>query len=509
MKSSQDVPPALISQSGAVTQRSQLVRGLGLLGLISTALSAMVGVGVNILPFMVQRNEPGVAGTVPIAYVLAAVPAALAALCYAMLSSAMPRAGGSYVYATRALDPLVGFLASFAQWFGLSMGMGVVAYLLVPMIRDVVATAGWPGIAPVFDQGPLRVTIALGAIWAFWVSNRLGVQTYERTVVVLVAAMIVGPIIMTVVGFANTPADFERALAANGIAPPPAAALPSFSMSAFLATCVVLFSSFIGFDAIAQAGGEARSVKDLPRSIVISLVSVAVYYVLFTAAVYHAVPWSHIYRASLVQDISAPGLLAPLMPRWVALVLLLAVTSSVLNSIISVMLANSRMLYAFAADRLFPGALAAIHPRYRTPHHAITMTAVAGSLSVIGCHLARDFFLGVDLLILSMLMNFILMAVAVITLPRTNPALYHAIEFLRSRGTQVAIAVSAIVLLGALLLIQIVTDLTSPAPWYFKATGLWIVVMVTAALVFRWFWRALEREGVDPRAEIFSQLPPE
>ena len=155
----------------------------------------LVGLGVALLCGMVN----GIA----VAYVVAAVPAALAALCYAILSSAMPRAGGSYVYATRALDPFLGFLGAFAQWFGLSMGMGVVAYLFVPMVRDMVATAGFADLAPVFDRGDVRLPLALAAIWVFWAINRSGVKAYERTVVVMAVAMIVGPVIMTAVGFAT------------------------------------------------------------------------------------------------------------------------------------------------------------------------------------------------------------------------------------------------------------------------------------------------------------------
>ena len=41
---------------------------------------------------------------------------------------------------------------------------------------------------------------------------------------------------------------------------------------------------------------------------------VALYYIVFTASVYSAVPWDYIYRISLVQDVSAPALLAPLLP---------------------------------------------------------------------------------------------------------------------------------------------------------------------------------------------------
>ncbi len=487
-----------------------LAREMGLVGLTATALCAMIGVGINIIPFTIQRSRPGIADQVPLAYVVAAGPAVLAALCYAMLSSAMPRAGGSYVYATRALNPFAGFLASFAQWFGLSMGMGVVAYLWVPMLRDIIATAGWPELAPVFDRSVVRVPLALAAIWTFWWINRKGIKEYERTVVVMAAAMIAGPLVMTIVGFLSTPADFEIALSARTIQPPPDAPLPPVTSRAFFAGTVVLFSSFIGFDAISQAGGEARDAqRTLPRSIVIAISVVTLYYLLFTAAVYRAVPWEHIYRASLVRDVSAPGLLAPLMPAWMAVVILLAVLVAILDSIPSVMLANSRMLYAFAADRIFPTTLAAIHPVYRTPHHAITVTAVFGSLSVAGCHFAGDFFLGVDVLVLSMLLNFVLMAAAVIAFPRVNRHLYREVQYLRSRTVQVVVASVAMLCLSGLLVIQILADLGSPTPWLLRSTTLWLVVMAGAALVFLRAWRRLIGEGIDPRASIFGKLPVE
>ena len=492
--------------STAVTP--QLAREIGLLGLIATAICAMIGVGINIIPFMIQRSQPGVGATVPLVFLITAVPAGLAALCYAMLSSAMPRAGGSYVYATRALRPFPGFLASFAQWFGLSMGMGVVAYLFVPMLRDTLATAGWPRLAPVFDEPSIRVPIALAAIWSFWWVNQRGIKTYERTVVVMTAAMIAGPLIMSVTGFLAGPGDFEAAIARGEVTPPPVAPLPEFTIARFMGAAVILFSSFIGFDAISQAGGEARNPsRNLPRSILIAIGAVALYYVLFTAAVYNAVPWEHIYRVSLVRDVSAPALLAPPMPAWLGVIMLLTVTVAILDSIPSVMLANSRMIYAFSQDRIFPAVFGRVHPRFRTPHNATTLTAVAGSLSVLGCAFAGDFFLGVDLLVVSMLVNFFLMALAVLTFPSVNPELYGHVRFLRSRRTQMAVASASLALLGGLLAVQVVMDLRSDAPWYLKSTTSWSVTMALGALIFLRSWRALRREGIDPARDIFRQLP--
>ena len=489
---------------------AHLAREISLLGLVATAFGAMIGIGINILPFMVQRSQAGVGAYVPLAYLVAAIPAGLAALCYALLASAMPRAGGSYVNATRALDPFAGFLASFAQWFGLSIGMGVVAYLMVPMLRDLLATAGLTTIAPQLDRGIVRVPLALAAMWFAWAINVIGVRSYQRTLIIMATITILGPIIMTVAGAIFTHADFEAALRARAMTPISAdAPLPAFTSAVFWGTCVVLFSSFIGFDSVSQAGGEARRPGDLARAILIAIAVIALYYIVFTWAVYHAVPWQHIYRESLVHDISAPGLLSVLLPRWAGLAILLAVTVAILKVIPAVMLANSRMLYAFSADRIFPEPLSRIHKRFRTPHVALTVTAVLGSASVVGCKLGGDFFLGVDILVTSMLFNYFLMAWAVLAFPKVNPALYRRVQFMRWRPAQLAVASAAMLALGLLFVVRVAGDWNAPQPWYLRSTPEWLIVMAAGSIVFARFWTRLRRQGIDPRREIFGELPAE
>ena len=116
---------------------TQLSRRLGLTGLAATGICSMIGASINVVPIMIHRSVPGIGPYVLPAFLFAAVPALLAALAYAILASAMPRAGGSYLYASRGLSPYLGFVASFSQWFGLSIVIGVVSYLIVPFFPDV------------------------------------------------------------------------------------------------------------------------------------------------------------------------------------------------------------------------------------------------------------------------------------------------------------------------------------------------------------------------------------
>ncbi len=486
-----------------------LRREISLLGLVATAIAAMVGVGVNILPFMVQRSQPGIGQWVPLAYVVAAVPAVLAALCYATLVSAMPRAGGSYVTVSRALSPFAGFIASFSQWFGLCMAMGVVAYFLVPVLRDALAVAGFARAASSLDRVLPRLGISLLSILLAWLVNLLGIRLYERSVVLMAAVTVLAPLIMTAAGIVNSSPATLLKLQSAGTLPRSFATMPTLTPAVFLGTAVILFSSFIGFDAVAQAAGEARRVADLARAIMISIGGVTAYYIGFTWSLYHAIPAEYVYRASLMHDISAPGLMAPLLPRWLSLTILASVAVAILKVLPAVMMANSRTLYAFSADGILPKAFSRINTRFQTPHHSLTVTAIAACLCVVGCNLARDFFLGVDLLVVSMLVNFLLMAGALLMLPRVNPELHKQIIFLKSRRTQISIAIAALLLLGTLLVVQIEGDIASAAPWYLKSTTSWVVVMSAACILFWRFWVRLIAEDLDPQARIFGNLPPE
>ena len=154
------------AQAPAAPPKSGLAREMGLLGLMATGVCSMVGAGINVIPFMIQRNVPGIGPHVLPALCFAALPAVLAGLAYAILASAMPRAGGSYVYASRGLNPYLGFVASFSQWFSLCVAIGVVSYVLVPFLRDIAVAAGSTARGGDARDRPVRLTISLGVLWA-------------------------------------------------------------------------------------------------------------------------------------------------------------------------------------------------------------------------------------------------------------------------------------------------------------------------------------------------------
>lgn len=483
---------------------------MGLLGLVATGVCSMIGAGINVIPFMIQRHVPGVGPNVLPAFLFAALPAVLAGLAYAILASAMPRAGGSYIYASRALDPYLGFIASFSQWFSLCVAIGVVSYLIVPFLRDVAMAAEWIAVASMLESGANRMIISIGFLWAAVVVNLRGVKSYERLIVPLMFLTFVLGGGVIVAGFWFDHEAFAAALLAREGRVIPVTNPPSLELSVLLPASALLFASFIGFDSIAQAGGEAkRPGRNLPLAIGIAVVSVGLFYMLFTAAVYHAVPWQFVAAEAQRRDLTAPGLLGYLLPRGWTVVLVSGAAVALIKDLPAMLLAVSRLMFAWAEDGIFPRSVAAVHPRFRTPHVAIVASAGVATLGIVGSHLAGDFFLGVDILVTSMLVNFLLMAISVLTLPARNPALARAVTVLPSRAVQVPLAVAAVVVLAGFLAVHTWRDLTaSVSAWYFRSTPLWLLVMAAGSLLYRRETRALRRQGVDLDGR-FAMLPPE
>jgi basic amino acid/polyamine antiporter, APA family len=365
-------------------------------------------------------------------------------------------------------------------------------------------------VASALDGGPFRVSISLAVLWAAVGLNLLGVTAYERLIVPLMFLTFVLGGVVIVAGFAFDHADFASALLArDGQAVPPTPPGRA-DVGTFLSASALLFASFIGFDSIAQAGGEAKNPgRNLPLAIGIAVVSVGLFYMLFTAAVYHAVPWAHIAEQAQQRDLTAPGLLGYLLSPFWTVVIVSAAAVALVKDLPAMLLAVSRLMFAWAEDGIFPAAVGAVHPVRRTPHVAVLASGGMATLGILGSHFAGDFFLGVDILVTSMLVNFILMAVSVLTLPGHNPELARAVTVVPARRAQVLLAGLGVVMLTLFLVIHTVKDLSSPAAaWYFRSTPVWALVMAMGSVIYWREVRALQQAGVDLRAR-FSALPPE
>ena len=209
------------------------------------------------------------------------------------------------------------------------------------------------------------------------------------------------------------------------------------------------------------------------------------------------------------KDISAPGLLSYVLPTGLGVAILTGAAIALINDLPAMLLSVSRLMFAWAEDGIFPPVVATVHPRRHTPYVALSIAGIMASIGVLGSHFAGDFFLGIDIMVTSMMVNFLLMCITLLTFPKVNPTLAQDISVIENRSLQRWIAWLGTLFLILFLGIHTYKDLTSPATeWYFHSTPVWLIVMSLGSVVFWIKWRQFGKEGQAAR-EKFTILPKE
>ncbi len=136
------------------------------------------------------------------------------------------------------------------------------------------------------------------------------------------------------------------------------------------------------------------------------------------------------------KDISAPGLLRYVLPASVGVAILTGAAIALINDLPAMLLSVSRLMFAWAEDGIFPSVVARVHPQRHTPYIALSVAGIMASIGVLGSHFAGDFFLGIDIMVTSMMVNFLLMCITLLTFPKVNPTLAQDISIIKSRSLQ-------------------------------------------------------------------------
>jgi amino acid transporter len=335
-----------------------LVRALGLRALTLSVVNLIIGAGIFVLPALVARRL-GAAAIV--AYVFCAVAIGLVLLCFAECGSRVSRSGGAYGYVETAFGPYPGFLVGNLLWFAAgSLAAASVANALVGTLAQV---------APWIGQGLPRAAF-LGLLYASlaWANVR-GVRI-GAGVVQLVTAAKLAPLLLLI------PAGALAMHAAN-------LQWPGFPSAAKVGeTSLVLMYAFAGTETALQASGEIRDpARTVPRAVLSALgIATMLYLAIQTTA-------QGVLGPDLPLNDKAP--LALVAERALGTggraLVLAGAAISMLGYVSGDVLATPRTLFGFARDRLLPAAVAAVHPRHRTPHVAIVLyTAITALLAVTG-----------------------------------------------------------------------------------------------------------------------------
>ncbi|HET7468066.1 MAG TPA: amino acid permease [Gemmatimonadales bacterium] len=332
----------------------RLPRRLGAWSTAAVTVGIMIGSGVFRVPAAVAA-EAGTPGTMLLVWVVGAAVALCGALALAEVAALFPRAGGIYVYLREAYGPLTAFLFGWVYLIIIPTGAGAIALVFAEYLSRLIPLS--PTQVRLVAAG---LIVLLGA--AQYRSVRFGAAIQNAST----AAKVLAIVALVVAAFVLGPG--EGIWAAGG-------PLHPATWGGFGLGLVTVLWAYNGWQDVTCLSGEVRDPRRaLPLALVGGTLTVALIYLLLNAAYLHVLPLAAIAASPLVAADVAVRLVGPSGSALVAAL----VCVSTFGALNAVMMAIPRVFWAMADDGLFFRFVAAVHPRYRTPHMAITSMAVLG-----------------------------------------------------------------------------------------------------------------------------------
>jgi basic amino acid/polyamine antiporter, APA family len=271
-----------------------LVRGLGLWAATAVVIGAMIGQAIFLVTSQIARDVGSEIGGLAV-WLAGGVIVLLGAFCYAELGAAMP--GGEYVYLSRGLGPVWGFLYGWTS--ALIMRPGSAATIAAGLLRFtgfLLPSAATPIFAWHFTLPfqPYQFTftasqpLAAAVVAAVTAINYFGVRTAGRIQIVLSGLKVAAVVTVVVLGLA-----LGRV---SGIHPGSMAdPLAYGTAGAFLTALVPVMAAYNGFQQLGWVGGEiVNPQKNIPRAAILGVLSVAGLYVLINLAYFRVLTFSQV-----------------------------------------------------------------------------------------------------------------------------------------------------------------------------------------------------------------------
>ncbi|MFI6285437.1 APC family permease [Streptomyces sp. NPDC051018] len=465
---------------------------------------------------VVPFTFPG--ANLPLAVLLALLPALALATVYVLFALALPRSGGEYLYVSRVFHPSVGFAAnfSFIGWNILFGGLLVNQFATV-YLSGFFASLGWSaGVSAMSHKGVVLlvgvVLIALTTIPVI-VGTRFAMRVMKGSFYVGSVLLLITLAVLAFAGHDTFVASVDQQASYTGIIESarqagfesrPEGFAPTVQAVALisLATMFVMCSTY--------TTGEVQDVRrSVPKAVYGSaLIGVAVIVVMaliatrvwstdfLAAANYLSSVAPERYPLESTPDFSYLAVLT--RPGWLfSTVVNVSFLCLITGNLIFGTATMSRCFSAWSFDRIMPQALASVSTRRRTPVNALLVFAICSVLALVYYTFDGDvtFLAGATL---GFIATFLTVSAAAIAFPYLRPRLFRgSAADIRVVGVPVIViaGVASSLMLGAMVYAFLTNDA-------FDANG------TTGLLFFAGFWVVgLVVFGVARRIHLRRGLP--
>lgn len=329
---------------------AELERTLSFPAILIITVNSIMGTGIFFLPAI----GAGISGSASIiAWLLMSLVAILFGFIFAELVSMFPKSGGIYEYAKQAFGPFPSFILG---WLTLVAGNITIAMLIVGAIRYL---------NPSLDN-TLKVVISIAFVLAFNAMAYKGMKT-SAVMLITFGCVTVGTLLSLII-----PGVFQ--FSRDNIIP----LNPDIGL--VLLTTFFIAETFFGWETATFLAEETKDpTKVMPRALVIGTILVALISLVFVIVSLGNIPSETFSGAAAPLALLGATYYGNAAIDPISIFVYLSIIGSVAGWIVSA----PRLVMSLAQDRLFITQLAAVHPKYKTPHKAIIFQSIVTSFLIV------------------------------------------------------------------------------------------------------------------------------
>lgn len=347
------------------------------------AFGAMIGWG-----WVVSSGQwitsGGVLGTV-LGFIIGGIMIYFVGLCYAELTTAMPKCGGEHVFSYKAFGSIGAYICT---WSIILSYIGVVCYEAVsfPTILQYVfpkIARGYLYSVGGFDIYFTWLLIAIGMALLILFLNIIGMKKaarFQKILTCVIAA--VGIALVAGAAYSGNVSNLQNQLLIGDT---------SGEIIQNIAKVAIMTPFFLfGFDVIPQAAEEINvPLKKLGKMMILSIIMAVSFYVLVVLAVGYVMNAGQIKTSmsSATGLVTADAMGVAFNNANMAKVLIIGGLCGIVTSWNSFLIGGSRALYSMSVSYMLPRKFAVLHKKYNTPVNSLLLI---GALSVISPFFGRS-----------------------------------------------------------------------------------------------------------------------
>lgn len=355
-------------------KKPELNRRLGLFDSSMMMIGIVIGSGIFVTTGIMAKTLPS-SVLILLAWGVAGLIILFGALTYAELGTALPEAGGQYVYLKEAYGPLYAFLFGW-KMFLVNM-TGSIAALGVAFSEYL--SSYFPRLSStslIFSKEinilginwdyslSLGQIVAIAIILLLTIYNAAGVGFGKNLQNFLTVIKIGTLLAFVILGFAFGKKSFiDTSLNPAGLS------LIQL-ISGFGIALIAISWAFDGWNNINYVAGEIKNPKrNLTYALILGTLGITVLYFLTNIVYFLALPIDQMAGVIRVAEKASTALFG----GAAGILLTAAVLVSILGALHGAIFAGSRVYYAMGKDKLFFRRVGEVHPRFKTPANAILL----------------------------------------------------------------------------------------------------------------------------------------